>query len=130
MDGNISMAQFIQETDKIYSRLNSHESKIAVLETVIRNFEGLPTAIQSLEKTMILMQANLEELNKKVDTIVMNEQEVERRNRKFNETQNKKIEEISNNSKIDIIAFIKSKWLEIVMFAAMAVLLLEDKISR
>lgn len=129
MDGNISRAEFLQEKDRIHSRLNTHESKIAVLETVIKNFEGLPAAIQSLEKTMILMQANLEELNKKVDTIVLNEHETEKRNRKYNDAQDKKIEALSNNSKIDIIAFIKSKWWEIVMFAAMAALLLENKIK-
>lgn len=122
MDGNITRAEFLQEKDRIHSRLNEHESKIAVLETVIKNFEGLPNAINSLEKTMIRMEENLKELNKQVAMVISTEE-------KLNSAQDKKIEEIANNSKVDIMAFIKSKWWEIVMFAAMAVLLLKDKLK-
>lgn len=129
MDNPISRAEFNQETDKIYSRLNKHESKIAILETVVKNFEGLPGAITNLDRTMVLVQENLRQLNEKVDALVLEEKNIENINKQRNNEQDNKISAIENHTKIDIIEFIKSKWWEIMLLVAMGILLLKDYIK-
>lgn len=109
MDNPVSRQEFRDETDKIYAKLNKHDRQISVLETVVENFKGLPSAINNLEKTMALMGQNLENLNTKVDVMINEKAEKS----KEDEEQDRKIRELDEKSKVDIMVFVKDNWWKI-----------------
>lgn len=88
--------------------------------------KGLPSAINSLNTTMALMGQNLENLNKKVDKII----DTDEANDKKEEEQDERIKELDNKSKVDIILFFKSHWWEIVMTAAIILVLVQKYITE
>lgn len=108
MDNPVTHKEFMDKIEKMDSRIDENEKQIAVIKASIKNWEKLPESIASLDKTMALMQQNLCQLNEKVGELATREKQIE------------------ENSKIDIVATIKSKWWEIVMFAAMAILLFQN----
>lgn len=108
MDNPVTHKEFMDKIEKMDSRIDENEKQIAVIKASIKNWEKLPESIASLDKTMALMQQNLCQLNEKVGELATREKQIE------------------ENSKIDIVATIKSKWWEIVMFAAMATLLFQN----
>lgn len=126
MDSPVSRQEFITETDKIFSKLSRHDREISVLQTVVENFKDLPSAINSLEKTMALMGQNLENLNKKVDTILEGADSKSEHDREKDREQDEKIRAIDDKSKVDILLFLKNNWWKIVMSIAVF-LVLADK---
>lgn len=130
MDSPVSRQEFITETDKIFSKLNKHDRQISVLETVVENFKGLPSAINSLEKTMALMGQNLENINKKVDTILESADSKDEHDKKKDKEQDERIRALDDKSKVDILVFLKSNWWKIVMTAAALLVLFEKYIPQ
>lgn len=130
MDSPVTRQEFISETDKIFSKLNKHDRQISVLETVVENFKGLPSAINSLEKTMALMGQNLESLNKKVDTILESADSKDEHDKEKDKEQDERIRALDDKSKVDILVFLKSNWWKIVMTAAALLVLFEKYIPQ
>lgn len=130
MDSPVTRQEFISETDKIFSKLNKHDRQISVLETVVENFKGLPSAINSLEKTMALMGQNLENLNKKVDTILESTDSKSEHDKEKDKEQDERIRALDDKSKVDILVFLKSNWWKIVMTAAVLLVLFEKYIPK
>lgn len=128
MDSPVSRQEFITETDKIFSKLNRHDREISVLQTVVENFKDLPSAINNLEKTMALMGQNLENLNKKVDTILEGADSKSEREREKDKEQDEKIRALDDKSKVDIVLFLKNNWWKIVMTIAVLLVLVEKYI--
>ena len=128
MDSPVSRQEFITETDKIFSKLNRHDREISILQTVVENFKDLPSAINSLEKTMALMGQNLENLNKKVDTILEGADSKSEREREKDKEQDEKLRALDDKSKVDIILFLKNNWWKIVMTIAVLLVLIEKYI--
>lgn len=128
MDSPVSRQEFITETDKIFSKLNRHDREISILQTVVENFKDLPSAINSLEKTMALMGQNLENLNKKVDTILEGADSKSEREREKDKEQDEKIRALDDKSKVDIVLFLKNNWWKIVMTIAVLLVLVEKYI--
>lgn len=130
MDSPVTRQEFVSETDKIFSKLNKHDRQISVLETVVENFKGLPSAINSLEKTMALMGQNLENLNKKVDTILESADSKDEHDKEKDKEQDERIRALDDKSKVDILVFLKSNWWKIVMTAAALLVLFEKYIPQ
>lgn len=130
MDSPVTRQEFVSETDKIFSKLNKHDRQISVLETVVENFKGLPSAINSLEKTMALMGQNLENLNKKVDTILESADSKDEHDKEKDKEQDERIRALDDKSKVDILVFLKSNWWKIVMTAAVLLVLFERYIPK
>lgn len=130
MDSPVSRQEFITETDKIFSKLNRHDREISVLQTVVENFKDLPSAINNLEKTMALMGQNLENLNKKVDTILKGADSQSEHDREKDKEQDERIRALDDKSKVDILVFLKSNWWKIVMTAAVLLVLFERYIPQ
>lgn len=128
MDSPVSRQEFITETDKIFSKLNRHDREISVLQTLVENFKDLPTAINSLEKTMALMGQNLENLNKKVDTILEGAGSKSEHDREKDREQDEKIRALDDKSKVDILVFLKNNWWKIAMSVAVLLVLIEKYI--
>lgn len=128
MDSPVSRQEFITETDKIFSKLNRHDREISILQTVVENFKDLPSAINSLEKTMALMGQNLENLNKKVDTILEGADSKSEREREKDKEQDEKIRALDDKSKVDILVFLKNNWWKIAMSIAVLLVLVEKYI--
>lgn len=130
MDSPVSRQEFITETDKIFSKLNRHDREISVLQTVVENFKDLPSAINSLEKTMALMGQNLENLNNKVDTILKGTDPKLGQDKEKDKEQDERIRELDEKSKIDILVFLKNNWWKIVMTVAVLMVLFEKYIPK
>lgn len=130
MDSPVSRQEFITETDKIFSKLNRHDREISVLQTVVENFKDLPSAINSLEKTMALMGQNLENLNKKVDTILEGEDFKSEHDKEKDKEQDERIRALDEKSKVDILVFLKNNWWKIAMSIAVLLVLLEKYIPQ
>lgn len=114
VEGNVTREEFRSETDKIYSKLNSNETRISVLEVLVEKLGGLPDAINKLDKNMILMEQNLKNLNEQIQSMIKKEEQI----RKENKEQNEKIRDLDNKSKVDILTFLKSNWWKIMISAA------------
>lgn len=130
MDSPVSRQEFITETDKIFSKLNRHDREISVLQTVVENFKDLPSAINSLEKTMALMGQNLENLNKKVDTILEGADSKIEHDKEKDKGQDERIRALDEKSKVDILVFLKTNWWKIAMSIAILLVLLEKYIPQ
>lgn len=130
MDSPVSRQEFITETDKIFSKLNRHDREISVLQTLVENFKDLPSAINNLEKTMALMGQNLENLNKKVDTILESADSKDEHDKEKDKEQDERIRALDDKSKVDILVFLKSNWWKIVMTAAVLLVLFERYIPQ
>lgn len=128
MDSPVSRQEFITETDKIFSKLNKHDREISVLQTLVENFKDLPSAINNLEKTMALMGQNLENLNKKVDTILKGADSQSEHDREKDKEQDEKIRALDDKSKVDILVFLKNNWWKIAMSIAVLLVLVEKYI--
>lgn len=128
MDSPVSRQEFITETDKIFSKLNRHDREISVLQTLVENFKDLPSAINNLEKTMALMGQNLENLNKKVDTILKGADSQSEHDREKDKEQDEKIRALDDKSKVDILVFLKNNWWKIAMSIAVLLVLVEKYI--
>lgn len=100
--------------EKLDDKLNKHDQRITILETLVGNLKELPGAINNLEKTMVLMQRNLEILNVNVDSVAKKINE----NDKQNQKQDARILALDNKSKIDIWDIVKQNWWKICMGAA------------
>lgn len=114
VEGNVTREEFKMETDKIYSKLNSNETRISVLEVLVEKLGGLPDAINKLDKNMMLMEQNLKNLNDQIQSMLKREEQ----SRKENKEQNDKIRDLDNKSKVDILTFLKSNWWKIMISAA------------
>lgn len=130
MDSPVTRQEFLTETDKIFSKLNRHDREISVLQTVVENFKDLPSAINSLEKTMALMGQNLENLNKKVDAILKGTDPKLEQDKEKDKEQDERIRELDEKSKIDILVFLKNNWWKIVMTIAVLMVLFEKYIPK
>lgn len=130
MDSPVTRQEFLTETDKIFSKLNRHDREISVLQTVVENFKDLPSAINSLEKTMALMGQNLENLNKKVDTILEGADFKNEHDREKDREQDERIRALDDKSKVDILVFLKNNWWKIAMSIAVLLVLLEKYIPQ
>lgn len=130
MDSPVTRQEFLTETDKIFSKLNRHDREISVLQTVVENFKDLPSAINSLEKTMALMGQSLENLNKKVDTILKGTDTRLGQDKEKDKEQDERIRELDEKSKIDILVFLKNNWWKIVMTIAVLMVLFEKYIPK
>lgn len=130
MDSPVTRQEFLTETDKIFSKLNRHDREISVLQTVVENFKDLPSAINSLEKTMALMGQNLENLNKKVDAILKGTDPKLEQDKEKDKEQDERIRELDEKSKIDILVFLKNNWWKIVMTVAVLMVLFEKYIPK
>ena len=130
MDSPVTRQEFLTETDKIFSKLNRHDREISVLQTVVENFKDLPSAINSLEKTMALMGQNLENLNKKVDTILEGEDSKIEHDKEKDKEQDERIRALDEKSKVDILVFLKNNWWKIAMSIAVLLVLLEKYIPQ
>ena len=123
MDSPVTRQEFLMETEKIFDKLNKNDRRITVVETVIENFKGLPAALNSLEKTMALMGQNLENLNKKVDTILESADSKDEHDKEKDKEQDERIRALDDKSKVDIIVFLKSNWWKVAMIAAVLLVL-------
>lgn len=130
MDSPVTRQEFLTETDKIFSKLNRHDREISVLQTVVENFKDLPSAINSLEKTMALMGQNLENLNKKVDTILEGADFKNEHDREKDREQDERIRALDDKSKVDILVFLKNNWWKIAMSLAVLLVLFEKYIPQ
>lgn len=130
MDSPVTRQEFLTETDKIFSKLNRHDREISVLQTVVENFKDLPSAINSLEKTMALMGQNLENLNKKVDTILEGADSKIEHDKEKDKEQDERIRALDEKSKVDILVFLKNNWWKIAMSIAVLLVLLEKYIPQ
>lgn len=130
MDSPVTRQEFLSETDKIFSKLNRHDREISVLQTLVENFKDLPSAINSLEKTMALMGQSLENLNKKVDTILKGTDTRLGQDKEKDKEQDERIRELDEKSKIDILVFLKNNWWKIVMTIAVLMVLFEKYIPK
>lgn len=130
MDSPVTRQEFLMETEKIFDKLNKNDRRITVVETVIENFKGLPAALNSLEKTMALMGQNLENLNKKVDTVLESADSKDEHDKEKDKEQDERIRALDDKSKVDILVFLKSNWWKIVMTAAVLLVLFEKYIPQ
>ena len=130
MDSPVTRQEFLSETDKIFSKLNRHDREISVLQTVVENFKDLPSAINNLEKTMALMGQNLENLNKKVDTILKGTDSKLEKDKEKDKEQDERIRALDEKSKVDILVFLKKNWWKIIMTIAVLMVLFEKYIPQ
>ncbi len=105
--GCVSFKEFNEERNQVRNELKELNSAVVELKTMYIPLGDLPRSIQSLDKTMALMGQNIEQLNKKFDTF-------EEKSKQVDSEQNKKISNINEKSKIDIIEIIRNNWFKVI----------------
>lgn len=111
------------EVSKLYSKVNSVDRRITASETLISTWKDLPVTIASLDKTLTLVQQNLESLNEKLDRHI---QDAESKD----VAQDAKLKQMDDNSKIDIVKTIRDNWWKFCVAAAAFMYFLEPYIKN
>lgn len=111
------------EVSKLYSKVNSVDRRITASETLISTWKDLPVTIASLDKTLTLVQQNLESLNEKLDRHI---QDAESKD----VAQDAKLKQMDDNSKIDIVKTIRDNWWKLCMAVAAVAYFLEPYIKN
>lgn len=111
------------EVSKLYSKVNSVDRRITASETLISTWKDLPVTIASLDKTLTLVQQNLESLNEKLDRHI---QDAESKD----VAQDAKLKQMDDNSKIDIVKTIRDNWWKLCMAVAAVIYFVEPYISK
>lgn len=96
------------EEDKILERIVTLETEQRNMRDDINELKGVKSAVDSLEKTIITNNA---ETNAKIDRVSMVVEHI----KENNDNLCKKIVDIDSNSKFDIMSFIKTKLLPIII---------------
>lgn len=97
-----------QDIENLYEKSSKHSTEIALLVKSFESVKELPVAINNLDKTIALMQNNMERLSDSLTKFM--EDKVEK-----DEQQSKEIKKIDDKSKIDIMDFLKKNWEKIVL---------------
>ncbi len=121
--GNVSYREFNETRETFRKDINKNTNDIIRLEAMFTSFKDLPNTIQNLDKTIALMGENLKELNKRFDKFEQNSENI-------NNEQNKKISNIDNKGKIDIIEIIKKHWFEAVIAGYIIFQLISEYMPR
>lgn len=112
-----------KDISELFSKVNSLDRRTTAVETLIANWKDVPGTISNLDKTLALMQQNLEALNNKLDDHI-----------KDAKTRDKKQDDImqmmGENSKIDIIKTIKDNWWKLCIAVAAVIYFVEPYISK
>lgn len=111
------------EISNLYSKVNSVDRRITASETLISTWKDLPGTIASLDKTLTLVQQNLESLNEKFDRHIRDAESKD-------EAQDARIKHIDDNSKIDVVKAIRDNWWKLCMAVAAVVYFLEPYIKN
>lgn len=112
-----------KDISELYSKANSLDRRTTTLEALIANWKDVPGAISSLDKTLALMQQNLEALNSKLDEHIKDAQDKD-------SVQDAKIQRMDENSKIDIMKVIKDNWWKLCIAVAAVIYFVEPYISK
>lgn len=96
------------EEDKILERIVTLETEQRNMRDDINELKGVKSAVDSLEKTIITNNA---ETNAKIDRVSMVVEHI----KENNDNLCKKIVDIDSNSKFDIMSFIKTRLLPIII---------------
>ena len=112
-----------QDISNLYSKANTVDRRTTMVEALYTSMKDLPGTISNLDKTLALVQQNLESLNDKLDEHI-----------KDAETRDKKQDDImqmmGENSKIDIIKTIKDNWWKLCVAVAAVIYFVEPYISK
>lgn len=112
-----------KDISELYSKANSLDRRTTTLEALVANWKDVPGAISSLDKTLALMQQNLEALNSKLDEHI---KDAEARDKK----QDDLMQKIDDNSKIDVVKVIKDNWWKLCVAVAAVIYFVEPYISN
>lgn len=112
-----------KDISELFSKVNSLDRRTTAVETLIANWKDVPGAISSLDKTLALMQQNLEALNAKLDEHI---KDAEVRDKK----QDDLMQKIDDNSKIDVVKVIANNWWKLCIAVAAVIYFVEPYISK
>ena len=112
-----------KDISELFSKVNSLDRRTTAVETLIANWKDVPGAISNLDKTLALMQQNLEALNNKLDEHI---KDAEVRDKKQDDI----MQMMGENSKIDIIKTIKDNWWKLCVAVAAVIYFVEPYISK
>ena len=102
--------------EKVELRVGDHDKCIAKVETVLAQFEDMPSILSSLNLTLV-----------KLDGRLCNVEEGIKGLREKTSNQSNAIKEISEKGKIDWMDAVKKNWWGIILFIAAIVMLLKSQ---
>lgn len=102
--------------EKVELRVGDHDKCIAKVETVLAQFEDMPSILSSLNLTLVKLDGRLCNVEKGIESL-------ERKT----SGQSNAIKEISEKGKIDWMDAVKKNWWSIIIFIAAIVMLLKSQ---
>lgn len=102
--------------EKVELKVGEHDKCIARVETVLAQFEDMPSILSSLNLTLV-----------KLDGRLCNVEEGIKGLREKTSSQSTEIREISEKGKIDWMEAVKKNWWGIILFIAAVVMLLKSQ---
>ena len=102
--------------EKVELRVGDHDKCIAKVETVLAQFEDMPSILSSLNLTLVKLDGRLCNVEKGIESL-------ERKT----SGQSNAIKEISEKGKIDWMDAVKKNWWGIILFIAAIVMLLKSQ---
>lgn len=104
----VTRSEYQHDREKLADEIQETNNRVTILETMFESFKSLPDSLQNLDKTMALMQVNLEGLNKSVDEV------------------KRDIKRVDEKGKFDFIEFVKQNWWKIAMGIAAILVVVKE----
>ena len=102
--------------EKVELKVGEHDKCIARVETVLAQFEDMPSILSSLNLTLVKLDGRLCNVEEGINGL-----------REKTSSQSTEIREISEKGKIDWMEAVKKNWWGIILFIAAVVMLLKSQ---
>ncbi len=126
----VTKKEFNIERDKTQEMILSIVQDVSSLKTLYATMSKLPETIQSLDKNMALMEQSISSINKEFQKLSEDRAREKIAQTEADKKQNKRIAEIDDKSKVDLMQWVRGKWFSIVELIAIVILFLKDYIAK
>lgn len=122
----VTRKEFNIERDNNSGKISSMDRRITVLETYRENWNNIPQNIYEISTTMALMQQEISTLTKRIESMGDKFEKFAEEKEKQDKDQSKKLNEIDNKSKIDLMDWVKANWFKLVVGLGILGLIIKD----
>ncbi len=126
----VTKKEFNIERDKMEGVILTIVQDISSLKTLYSTMSELPGTIQSLDKNMALMEQSISSMNREFQKFSEEREKEKQEQREADKKQNKRISEIDEKSKVDLMQWVKGKWFTIIETIAIVILFLKEYIAK
>lgn len=122
----ISRAEFNRMKETIDERITKNEVNIAKLNTACDSLKDIPEKTSKVELTLALLGQRMEQQNEMISGFINDFHSYAAEHEEKEKKQDKKIQNIDNKSKVDLMDWVRLHWTEIITTVSVVTLIAKD----